>query len=48
MQKSWSYIKDSGDFVTKMSQIGNIHERAILVTDEEVHLSPSIPHGAGL
>ena len=48
MQESWSYIKDSGDFLNKMSQIGDIPENDILVTAEVVGLYPSIPHKARL
>ena len=48
MQKSWSYIKDSGDFIEKIKRIGNIPEDAILVTADVVGLYPSIPHEFGL
>ena len=48
MQESWSYIKDSTDFINKTGQIGDIPENAILVTAEVVGLYPSIPHKAGL
>ena len=48
MQKSWSYIKDSGDFIEKIKRIGNIPEDAILVTADVVGLYPSIPHELGL
>ena len=44
MQKSWSYIKVSGDFIEKIKRIGNIPEDAILVTADVVGLYPSIPH----
>ena len=36
MQESWSYIKHSGDFIKKMSQIGDIPENVILVTADIV------------
>ena len=36
MQESWSYIKHSGDFINKMSQIGDIPENVILVTADIV------------
>ena len=36
MQKSWSYIKVSGDFIEKIKRIGNIPEDAILVTADVV------------
>ena len=32
MQESWSYIKDSTDFINRIGQIGDIPENAILVT----------------
>ena len=48
MQKSWSYIKDSGDFIDKIKGIKNIPENALLVTADVVGLYPSIPHNAGL
>ena len=48
MQKSWSYIKDSGDFVRKIKNSTDIPEGAILVTADVVSLYPSIPHQAGL
>ena len=47
MQESWSYIKDSADFINKIGQIGDIPENAILVTADEVGLYPNIPHIAG-
>ena len=48
MQKSWSYIKDSSDFVRKIKNLTDIPEGAILVTADVVSLYPSIPHQAGL
>ena len=48
MQNGWSYIKDSGDFLKKIRNIGNIPENAILVTAEVVGLYLNIPHNAGL
>ena len=48
MQKSWSYIKDSGDFIRKIKNLKDIPEGAILVTADVVSLYPSIPHQAGL
>ena len=38
MQESWSYIKDSADFINKISQIGDIPENVILVTADVVSL----------
>ena len=48
MQESWSYIKESADFINKIGQIGDITENANLVTVDVVGLYPSIPHKAGL
>ena len=33
MQSGYSYIKDSGDFLKKIKNVGNIPENAILVTE---------------
>ena len=43
MQSSWSYIKDSGDFLKKIKQIKNLPENFILVNADVVGLYPSIP-----
>ena len=48
IQKSWSYIKDSGDFIRKIKNLTDIPEGAILVTADVVGLYPIIPHQAGL
>ena len=48
MQKGWSYIKDSGDFINKTKNVSIIPDNAILVTGDVVGLYPSIPHEAGL
>ena len=48
MQRSWSYIKGSGDFIEKIKRISNIADDAILVTADVVGLYPSIPLGRGL
>ena len=48
MQKGWSYIKDSGDFIKKLKNIDHIPQDAIMVTADAVGLYPSIPHDAGL
>ena len=48
MQSSWSYIKDSRDFLKKIKQIRNLPEDSILVTADVVGLYPSIPHELGL
>ena len=48
MQKGWSYIKDSGDFINKTKNLSTIPDNAILVTADVVGLYPCIPHEAGL
>ena len=48
MEESWPYIKDSGDFLKKIKNIGKIPEGAILVTSDVVELYPNIPHRVGL
>ena len=48
MQRSWSYIKDSGDFIEKIKRIGNIPDDAVSVTADVVGLYPSTPHELGL
>ena len=48
MQESWSYIKDSADFINKTGQTGKIPKNAILMTADVVGLYPSIPRKAGL
>ena len=44
MQSSWSYIRNSGYFLRKITQIGNLPQNSILVTTDVVGLYPSIPH----
>ena len=46
MQRSWSCIKDSGDFIEKIPK--NIPEDAFLVTADAVGLYTSILHELGL
>ena len=48
MQRGWSYIKDSVDFIKKTRNVGSVPENDILVTADVVGLHPSIPHEAGL
>ena len=43
-----SYIKDTGDFLEKLKNLGNILFNAILVIADAVGLYPSIPQDAGL
>ena len=48
MQESWSYIKDTGDFLKKVKHLGQIPDGAIVVTADVLGLYPSIPHKTGL
>ena len=48
MQRGWSCIKDSGDFIKKTRNLGSIPDSTILVTEDVVGLYPSIPHEVGL
>ena len=48
IQKGWSYIKDSDDFIKKTRNLGSVPENAILVTTDIVGLYPSISHELGL
>ena len=48
MQRSWSYFKDSGDFIEKIKRIDNIPDDTILVRADDVGLYPSIPHELAL
>ena len=48
MKKGLSYIKDSGDFISKIKRIGSVPENAILVTADVVGFYPSISHDVGL
>ena len=48
MQKGWSYIKDSADFIKKINNLDLIPENVILMTTDVVGLYPSIPHEVGL
>ena len=47
IQSSWSYIKESGDFLRKIKQIKKLPENSILVTADAVGLYPSILHELG-
>ena len=42
IQSSWSYIKNSGNFLRKIEEIGNLPENSILVAANVVGLYPSI------
>ena len=48
MRKCLSYVKDSGDFISKIKRIGSVPANAILVTADVVGLYTSISHGVGL
>ena len=48
IQKGWSYIKDSRDFINKNENLSTIPGNAILVTADVVGLYPGMPHEAGL
>ena len=45
MQESWSYIKDSNDFINKTKNLKEIPKGKLLVTTYVPGLYPSIPHG---
>ena len=40
MQDRWSYIKDSGDFIKEIKNIGKIPEGSFLVTADVIGLYP--------
>ena len=42
------YIKNSGDFISKIKRIGSVPEKALLVTADVVGLYPSVTHKMGL
>ena len=48
MQRSWSYIKHSADFIEKIKMISIIPDHAVLVSADIVELYPSTPHEPGL
>ena len=48
MQESWSYIKDSRDFLKKVKRLGHIPDEAIPDRADVVGLYPSISHKADL
>ena len=48
MQSGRSYVKDSGDFLKKIKNLGSFPQNAILVTADVVGLYPSISHEARL
>ena len=47
IQESWSYIKDSNDFIKKTKNLKDIPKDAVLVMVDVVGLYASIPHEAG-
>ena len=44
MQKGWSYIKDSGDFIKKIHNLDLTPKNTILVTPDVVGLYSGISH----
>ena len=48
MQSSWSYIRDSGDFIDKMKRIGKVPEGSFQVTTDVIGLYPRITHKEGI
>ena len=48
MKSGKSYVKDTGDFIEKIRNLGKIPKDSFLVTADVVGLYPSIPHEAGL
>ena len=48
MQDGCSYIRDFGDLLKEIKNIGKIPEGAILVTVDVVGLYPSMSHETGL
>ena len=44
IQESWSYIKDSGDFIKKLKDFDHIPQDANMVTADVIDPYPSIPH----
>ena len=48
IQNGKSYIRDSSDFISKIKDLNNISQGALLVTADVVGLYPSIPHDLGL
>ena len=48
MKSAKSCIKDTSDFLRKLSDLGKLPENAILVTADVVGSYPSIPHAYGL
>ena len=48
MKSGKSYVKNTGDFIEKIRNLGKIPKDSFLVTADVVGLYPSIPHEAGL
>lgn len=44
MGESWSYIKHSGGFITRLKNIDRIPQDAIIITEDVVVLYTSILH----
>ena len=45
VSQSRSYVKDTNHFLSRLSKLGKIPEKALLCTVDVVGLYPSIPHG---
>ena len=48
MRSAKSYIKDTGDFLNKLNELGSVSHNALLVTVDVVGLCPCISHQDGL
>ena len=48
MRSAKSYIKDTGDFLNKLKELGSVPQNALLVTVDVVELYSSILHQDGL
>ena len=48
IQSAKSYVKDTSDFLKKITELGKVPDSAILVTAGVVGLYPSILHEDGL
>ena len=48
MEKGWSYVKDSGDFIKKINNLDSLDGNAISVKADVLGLYPAIPPEVGL
>ena len=44
MRSAKSYLKDTGDFLNKLEELGSVPQNALLVTVDVVRLYPGIPY----